>query len=499
MDKLKTYSRFITVEPIAFLHTLSFQMNSIVSQPALYQVYCHQLFNWRNSTVDCSHLSDYPVAENQVQVTATHWSMINSLVRLLPSLVIYVILGAWGDKNGRKINILIGLASGMISSLPLMFIIQYPDTPLWIYTIAEFCTGFFGSFGLVLMSSFAYLADVVKNKETLTIRMVIYSLVSSLSSIIGSSMAASLMEVLSLSYILIVGQVLSLLSFTYAMIRLKQIPPSMIRKLKVNECEADVNEPDDLFNDKDPLISSLRDDRYCCLPAMFRNGYLLVISVWRTYIKFRPNHVRTYLLSLTVVYGIYVIGEMGRGSITSLYLFHSPFSWTGEQLGYYKTAASAVTFTGNLIGALILKKFLKCRETTIILVALFSSIAHFVVFGISSTTWMLYLAMSVGCLGPLFLPAVKSFTSQLVEEDEVGKSFVAYAFTADLAIIIDVVAANSIYSATVFFYPGLIFLICAGLLSICFIVVLCIHIDLLQWNKLQSGMKDDPVISPALA
>lgn len=511
--RVKRFLSLITVEPIAFFHSMAFSLHSVVSQTGMYNVYCHQLFGdvtASNQTVDCDHLADDPFAENEVQQFATHWNMITALARLLPSLITYIVLGAWGDKHGRKINILLGIATGIVGVFPQIYIFQYQDTSLWIYVLVQLVIGIFGSGGLIMISSFAYLADSVENKENLTIRMVIYGLVSTTSSIIGSSLASTVMPLLSMTYILVLGQILMFLSFLYALIRLQQISPSLMRNQShtVNGMNDDthtsiitdgtlvpivvdrVEAADDV-----PLLGSNSEKGVLCKSDganLLVDGLDLVNSVWRTYTKVRKGKGRAYLLLLTGVYGLYLIGEMGKGSITTLYLFRSPFSWTGENLGYYKSLGSILTFLGNLCGAVILKKIFKCRETTIILIALVSAMADLITLGISSTAWMLYMALSLGCLGSLFLPTVKSFTSQIVDEDEVGKSFIAYGFTADLAIILNVIAANSIYSATVSFYPGFIFLLCAGFILIGFIVILWIHVDILVAKKSLAVLTEEP-------
>lgn len=535
----------LTVEPIAFLNFMGFQLFMTAQQTGLYQVICYQTFpdSVRNgsitgdlhpgtengheghggrsqgrgaapsfhsqndshiqSVVDCGNLKHNPSAEVLVQERMSEFQMYLSLVHIAPAIIAHIFLGAWGDKHGRKINILIGITGLMINTLPFVFLFQYPLTPLWVLLITGFISGATGYMGIVMISSFAYLADTTVRKENLTIRMVIYSIIMSVSGVFGSLLAVPCLKYVRLSYIGVIMLGLLTISFLYTCIRLKQLPPATMRKLMIaKEAQNNPNlnlelaESESAMNEKLPICSDpkTRDSSNLTkgqkVKATLKVTWVLLVEVWRTYTRPRIYRNRLYLLLILGVFFMNLIANMSN-HINTMYVFRSPISWDGEHLAYWKTANNVLHCFGNLLGVIILKKLLKCRETTIILIALSSDICQGMIMAFANSGWMLYVSITVGTLAPLFLPTVKSFITQTVNADEVGKAFVMFGLAHDVGMALSSVASNGIYKATVRFFPGFIFALCAGILFIAFMIVLFIHIDTIKRDILQSKVSQD--------
>lgn len=188
---------------------------------------------------------------------------------------------------------------------------------------------------------------------------------------------------------------------------------------------------------------------------------------------------------MTVVYLLMFIAELGllHSPVLSLFVFHNPFNWSPTHLAYWKGTQALLLTVGNLAGSLIMKNLLHFKETTIIMICLTSGIAGMLVLAFSTVTWHLYLSVAIGTLANLAIPSIKSFIAQSVDPDEVGKAFTANGVTVDLALVLSTLLFNNIYSATVSYFPGAVFLLSAGLLAACWIIVLGVHIDSIRTER----------------
>uniref|UniRef100_A0A915HFB0 Major facilitator superfamily (MFS) profile domain-containing protein n=1 Tax=Romanomermis culicivorax TaxID=13658 RepID=A0A915HFB0_ROMCU len=89
----------------------------------------------------------------------------------------------------------------------------------------------------------------------------------------------------------------------------------------------------------------------------------------------------------------------------------------------------------NVGGILIFKKVLKMRDTSIMLISAASIFVELIIIAFSYASWMLYVAVAVGSFSNLVMPVVGSFVSQIVQYDEIGKSFTMHGVAASLSFI----------------------------------------------------------------
>lgn len=476
---LKVFVSNITVEPIVFCNYLALAFFRVVEHSGLYEVICIQNYQ-QSHNVDCKTLKEYPDVEDLVQKDASMVTMYLSLAYLLPAMASDIFLGAWSDKHGRKVNILLGVAGLIIASFPYTILFTFPHTSLVILLIANLIAGLTGYIAIVMISSLAYMTDIVPDKNALTVRMAqVYACIGAAQAI-GSFSVGGLLKVSSLAYIIVVTEIIQFIGFFYTLIRIKQLPPLELRKLmsttiKENKDGTQVNtsivrttkQPKSETSCWQDIINTLRfiGKRYK--------------EVWHTLTCKRFGHRRCYIFLMTLMYLLFFTAENGllHGPVISLYVFHRPFEWKPYNLAFWKGTQALLLSVGTLFGSIIMKRLLKFRETTIMLLCLTSGFCHLTLIAFSKTSWMLYLSVVIGMFANLTIPTIKSFLTQLVNPDEIGKAFTANIVTADLAWVCSTLLFNNIYKATVQTFPGTVFLFAACLLLICFLIVLWIHID----------------------
>lgn len=114
--------RQITVEPTMFLYMLAFQVTSVVEQAFFVHKACrvdHDL-----PAEICDNLSSNKTLQKQVQITVSTFHQWNSIAGHVAPIVIALFLGAWSDRRGRKLPLLLGLVGKLIYSLGILLNIQ---------------------------------------------------------------------------------------------------------------------------------------------------------------------------------------------------------------------------------------------------------------------------------------------------------------------------------------------------------------------------------------
>ncbi|KRY39854.1 putative proton-coupled folate transporter [Trichinella spiralis] len=488
MKTIKWLISEVTVEPITFLNFLALAYYSVPMQVGIYRVICEEIL----PGVDCNRLSSSPEYEDKVQRATSIWSQVLIASYLLPALFSDTIMGAVGDMYGRQINILIGIAGMMLSWYSTAVVLSYPGASLIIILAFNFVAGATGFLTIVSISAFAYLSDVEPDHENLTVRMVILSMINAVASVIGSLTAAAAIHSLSEAGVILISLILLAFAFFYTLLRIKQIPPTQMRRLveQRNRKLQNVEPPGQRMEmemkkrQDGPTEATVHGEqnvsgeKTTCLKQahlVMTTVKKLLLDVYRTYTKPRPGHRRMYVWIASLVYFLQVIVDMGlQQSVLSLYLLRRPFSWTPEEISVFRGISAAINAFGSVVGIVVLKKLLKCGDVTILIIALTSCIVDRIFTGFSTQNWMIYTSVTCGCLSTLLVPTMKSFTAKLVGHDEVGKIFTAFGLGSDLAYLLSAVLLNSIYTATVSFFPGSVFLFGAslsfiGLVLFCFV------------------------------
>lgn len=515
-NKIKFFASNITVEPIVFCNFLALSFFRVTEHAGLYEVICYQNYH-KDYDVNCKKLKSYPKIEDMVQQDASVINMYLSLAYLLPAIASDIFLGAWSDRYGRKVNILVGLTGLIVAAFPNAIIFTYPQTSLMLLVVAHIIAGTTGYIAIIMISSLAYLTDIVPDKSKLTIRMARVFVCNSAAQAIGSFAVGALLKVTSYAYVILLTEIILSVAFVYTYFRIKHIPPVELRKkvaAKKNGTKLVVKKPvvpaeksdkeiiDKQQTDKENIDKQQEASSTGCLNEIAINFKFIgkmYKEVWHTLTRIRSGHRRGYIYLMTLVYLLFFISELGllHGPVLSLYVFRRPFEWKPSDLAFFKGTQAVLVMVGHMFGSLFMKKFLKFKETTVMLICLVSGFAHMLMIAFATTSWLLYLSLLIGMLVNLTIPTMKSYIAQLVEVDEVGKVFTANGVTADLAFVLSTLLFNNIYSATVKFFPGFVFVFAAGLMLVCFLIVLAVHIDEIKTDdKMKTDDKKEKEVKP---
>lgn len=558
--------RLITVEPVLFLMAAGTDMAHAAQSPGLYWKIC-KIHTQNYPDIDCLHLKTFakhqksstshnrydhfqnftvpnlsflnktenhvlrnhsgnktqshhnnvsmhmesPNIENDVQKSAADWNMYIHLASVIPLIIVAPLYGAFSDRNGRKINILLGLTGLMMSSFMYVIQLTFVDMSLVMLPATQAFIALTGIQGNIYASCYSYISDRTPDKSLLTRKFMILHVVTDIARIITSYGTGGILEIVFFTKPLVAGMAIITLAFLYTLFFTVQKPPKETQEsrkrqasglipLNTEPIHARIRNPfaqhrkmengDTAFkNDKHNGVSqngsspqnndALAKFNIAALPSKLLS---LLENCFSCFIKVRQGHYRSYLFATVVAFFLLYIASMGMHTILHLFEQRTPLAWNGPELAYYKGFTEVVNLVGTVFTVLILKR-LHFHETTILLISVTSSIIRFILIGFSRNTAMMYVAGIFGAAGSLTQPVSKSLVCQFVDPDEVGKIYVLFALAMDGALIISQTLVTQLYKATLEIHPGFIFFIVAGVLCITFAILLWIHIDYRRYRQ----------------
>lgn len=445
----------LSVEFVIFLVYLGWIFGSTLQSPGIYRRIC-EFYYTDDADVDCYRITDTEI-EDEVQMRNAEWSLFSALAYFIPAIIADTILGAYGDRHGRKFNILLGLMGITVSEFGYLLVLSDSvKAPYWTVLIFGVAAGMTGFFAMIPVSCNAYLADITEDSDILTIRSGIFSVFMLLASVIGAVVAA-FVNWLKIVIAIDIELGLYLIAFLFVLWRIPQKPgPSELERRSSSSVSTKVF-----------LLE---------LWQLLKKGFC-------TYKRSRLGHRRAFIfitvLVLMITYTTSV--ETRMSLVMNSYVFRrtdeNSLQWNQRDLGFWNGSGYLILIIGTLIGLFFFKQVMNLRETTIMLIALASNIARTVMIAFATEWWYMYVANACGLFGSLLQPALVSFMVQIIPENEIGQIFSLFGIGGDLAFIITYLIYNNIYRATQDWMPGFLFLFIGGVQVVAFIAMLWVHVQ----------------------
>ncbi|MYM95122.1 Tet(A)/Tet(B)/Tet(C) family tetracycline efflux MFS transporter [Duganella vulcania] len=163
-----------------------------------------------------------------------------------------------------------------------------------------------------------------------------------------------------------------------------------------------------------------------------------------------------------------VIGEIG-GTVWVLY-GEDKFAWDSLTIGISLACFGAFhALAQAFIVGPIAERW---GERRALMLGIAADSCAYVLIALANQGWMAFALMPLFCLGGIGAPALQSLVSASVGPDQQGKLQGVLASTASLATVIGPVAISTIYFMSRGSFPGLVWLIGAGLYVFCLPVLM---------------------------
>ncbi|XP_033222301.1 thymic stromal cotransporter homolog [Belonocnema kinseyi] len=436
--------RLISVEPTMWFYMMAFMTTSVIEQAFFVHKACrvdHGL-----SKEICRNLTENKDLNTKVQITVSKFHQWNNIASHVFPIILAFFIGNWSDRHGRKLLLILGLFGKLIYSLMIIVnsLILSWGINMIIYT-ASIPSTLFGADVAIFASCFAYISDV-STLEQRTLRVTILDAVYLSAMPMGIALGSYLYNhVVNFSFTIMfaINSSLLILSIIYSLLNLKWQTNVRQEPLKgTNVCL-------DFFDKKH------------------------VIATIKTLAKRRNFNGRQFLWILLLGMMLYTF-QRDEKQMSFLYTTLI-FKWNVANFSTFRTFQSTLYVIAMLLGVPLMSKFLKLRDTSIIVIGTLSHAGARVIFSLAKIPELFYFGSLVGALGPIVAPVLRSMISKVVPAEERGKIFSILSVFDNAVPLFSGVLYSQLYNATIDTMPYSIYWLTAASQIAVLLLVLIIH------------------------
>lgn len=441
--------RLITVEPSMVLYMMAFMTTNIVEQAFFVHKSCTVNHQFNTTICDNINHENYSDYNKIVQETVSDFHLYNSLCGHIGPVIIAMFMGAWSDKRGRKLPLLLGLLGKLYYSIMIIVNDSQKTWPLeFVAYTATLPSTITGADVAIFAAAFSYISDIT-TKESRTTRVTILEVCYLATMPAGIALGKFLFSnVTNRSYSI-------MFAINSTMLALSVIYTFFALKWRTNEKQRPLSEADNVFTDFFDLDH--------------------VKETFRTVFKKRPMKRRTFFLLLIFAMAVYTFQRDER-EMSYLY-FQNVLNWKFETISDFRTYQSALQDLVLLTAIPLLSKVFHWKDGYIIMLgAAAHSVARlFYANANIDTTYLIYIGGIFASVGPIVAPVIRSMVSKIVAAAERGKAFSMLSVADNAIPLISGVLYSKVYKGTLRDYPNMIFYLTILTQMLVFTSVLYIH------------------------
>nr|XP_053653493.1 proton-coupled folate transporter-like [Cherax quadricarinatus] len=456
--RLVTALKAITVEPVMLvdgackeamlLFTENVQLNKICS------------VNLGFSPEVCANLSAHPEESVRVQREFSIFTFYNSIIISVLPLIYVLFMGAWSDKYGRKIPILVTVVGHVMFAGGYLLSNWQTSWPVEVIYFVTFLEALGGTNAGILSSTVSYISDISKEAQR-TSRISTANSMWFLGGPLGTLVGALVIKYS--DYNMALGLVLLAYFLTgiYIVVFIKESHgPFAKKKLQAKGSITD----DSNFTKRDVKITTMVVDFF---------NWRRVVESFKTAFRRREGNARAILLAVMTAN---MIRRMARGFF--MYLFvRRALQWDATDYGYWITYRNLMAALGSLFLVPFLTKLLSFTDASLVVIATVSMIGEYVCYGLVSgpaQTFLMWLGPPAGLISNAIVISLKSMSTKLVKSEEKGRINAVMAALNGLMPMMGYAVYSPLYYNTVDTFPAAQFFFAASLnviIMITFILV----------------------------
>ncbi|PAA61778.1 hypothetical protein BOX15_Mlig026801g1 [Macrostomum lignano] len=383
--------------------------------------------------------------ENDLQRKASNYLLAYRILLNLPAVFFCLFAGSWSDRVGRKYPMMLPPLGAVLAvgCFAVGSAVGGAATLVWVMVGAT-VYGFFGKSTVMTMACSSYVADT-SSREDRTELLGRLLAMNFFGIFLGSLFTGVFQSFGSVHSMLIVILVVNLvLELIIVLLVVESVESSDDAGCLQLACPC-VNTATRSLSVRDSI------------------GFLL---------QRRPQQLMLVFLFVSLC--VNQICKQGEQDVILLLVEHAPFNWPGQYYGYYLSVYYACMGLNLVLILPLLTRFMKPRDSVLVMVGLLMKIIRLVITSLAQKTWLLFASAVLGCFAGFIVSVTKSMTSKLVDEAEIGQTFSLLSCAEALANLIGPALFTPIYAATVDMFPGMVFSLDAGvhfLLLCCFLKI----------------------------
>lgn len=461
--RLVTALGSISVEPIMLLDGLAYSNMVVLVENLQMDKVCQVNLN---QTVEvCANLSQYNDVKNSMSKEVSVFAMYNGIIMAVIPLFFILFMGAWSDKYGRKVPLVVATLGHLLYALGYLVASMVTTWPVEYLLFVALLDSLGGGTVSFLTAANSYISDVTSEKSR-TSRVGFANSIWFLGGPIGTLMGTYIyqaggyqilfgtslgMYVLSLFYMVFIMPE-SHGPFANVQKLEKILPPK--QSLRLRESVAWVYGIDKTKRDLMKTKSVMKRARSITFGVMikdFFNPKRFLDSIKCT-IKKRQGSVRLYILLLIFCN---LLRKLGRGAY--MYLFtRQVLHWQATDYGLWVTYKNILATLGSLAAVPLLSTVLSVSDNVLAMVGALSSVFDYVLYGLVSedTYFFMWLAPVAALLVNSCAIAIRAMLSKYVAADELGRVSAVLGALDGVMPMLSSSLYTAVYHSTVHLFPG---------------------------------------------
>lgn len=457
----------------------------------------------------CKHLHRHPNRELIVQHTAAHYMMYYKLLLNFPAMLLVLFCGAWSDRAGRKLPIILtcfGTTTAVVLYMSSIYVggvmgggdgrghVGHGAVPfLPLLLIGAAVRGSFGRSAVMTMSVHSYVSDhSARDRRTQKLSNLVA--MSHFGYLVGSVSAGLLLEHYGFMCVFLTVTGIQTTCVLTASLSMKDEPPVSATSAVDENANDNTNSTKSIqADDQTPLltnavknsvdsqrnseVSSLagesaqsltQPDKKCC--SCMRQ----LSDSFRMLFRRRPGGGRCQLLALFIAISLQQTMKSGEADVLLLYVERTPLNMTKSTYGYLLAANYACLGLCAFVMPRLLQRTCRLSDGYLALIGISFRLAGLLVLSFADSISLVFLAVSLAGPHSMTVSSAKSLISKTVSEGEMGRTFSLLSSGETLSNLIGTAVFANLYAVTLTLFPGTSFLVEAGVFVV--ICVIIIHV-----------------------
>jgi len=460
----------------------------------------------------CAHLHHHPDRELIVQHVAAHYMMYYKLLLNFPAMLLVLFCGAWSDRAGRKLPIIL-TCFGTTTAVVLYMLSIYvggllgggnghglvghgtvPFLPLLL--IGAAVRGSFGRSAVMTMAVHSYVSDhSARDRRTQKLSNLVA--MSHFGYLVGSVSAGLMLDRYGFMNVFLTVTGIETTCVLTASMSMKDGPAVVAAAAATPAVDENANdEVEDSksiqADERTPLLSdvskngvdsmqssnissasadvpdpsSKQPDKKCC-------SYLRQMSdSFRMLFRRRPGNGRCRLLALFIAISLQQAMKSGEADVLLLYVERTPLNMTKSAYGYLLAANYACLGICAFVAPRLLQRTCRLSDGCLALIGLSFRLAGLVLLCFADNISLVFVAVSLAGPHSMTVSSAKSLISKTVSEGEMGRTFSLLSSGETLSNLIGTVVFANLYAVTLTLFPGIAFLVEAGVFVIISVIII---------------------------
>ncbi|NXX78735.1 S46A3 protein, partial [Urocolius indicus] len=434
--------KVLCVEPVIFTYIFACLLTSPLVQQFIYRRLWEEEYNSTfvssGNASHCEQNKSSPtyIKQKEVQEKTSVFNTQLDVTGAVPSLIVALVIVANGDRQGRKLSLILPSVGALIAGISFT-VISYFSLSLSILFALAFVTGLFGSMATFLGGGFAFIADACHNEKQKTTRIAVVDLIFGVVSGLAGLLSGYFLREIGFTWSFVTASLLHAINIIYIV----------------------------FFLEDTVGLSEFQHQA----PRSFKELLKETLSGVYMLFKTAPYKKRVLIITLLFTFMTYLFAMFGGSSLFTLYELDEPLCWNEVYIGYGAAAFASISLT-SFLGVYLLSKCLK--DIYIVFIGIFSCIGGMVMAAFAKTTLLMFLVRVPSLLCIMPVPVLRSMLSKVVRTSEQGAVFACIACLEVVTSTLSLSVFNMLYAATVAWFSGFSFLLSAGLCLIP-LAVLC--------------------------